>query len=394
MDYLKNKKILILLDNPFTNDRRVYRIAKSLVDLGLEVRLLACKKEGCLNEENIDGIDVERIFETDIFDIKKQKSFKTYTEQILRKYKFDVVHANDQAMLNLGACLKKNRKDFILVYDSHELFHAWPLNVSNYNSYTIMVKSYIVRKLQIRREKRNSQYIDYLITVNESLAKHLTPYFKLKHEALVLRNIPEKSEKQTGNSNILRTHFNIPDKTKILAFIGANIYAKTLNLEQVIKEFANVSDRAIVFICAFNQNAQPIRDLVENQGIKNVYFHDLIQPKDIPNYLGSADIGLVPTWNKNDLSYWYALDNKLFEYMNAGIPILATAQPEYKRIIDDYHCGLAIDADKENAYLDGFNAILENYDFYKEQTRKASQQLNWENEEEKLLTFYKDIITH
>ena len=147
IDYLKNKKILILLDNPFTNDRRVYRIAKSLVDLGLEVRLLACKKEGCLNEENINGIDVERIFETDIFDIKKQKSFKTYTEQILRKYKFDVVHANDQAMLNLGACLKKNRKDFILVYDSHELFHAWPLNISNFDSKWIWIKSYIVRKL-------------------------------------------------------------------------------------------------------------------------------------------------------------------------------------------------------------------------------------------------------
>lgn len=391
---MKNMKILVLLDNSFTNDRRVHRIAKGLVDAGNEVTLLAVKKEGCLDKENIDGIDVERIFEKDIFDIKNKKCFKNYAKQVLENYKFDIVHANDQTMLNLGALLKKSSTDLILVYDSHELFSEWPLNVSNYNSYTIMVKSYIVRKLQIRREKRNSQYIDYLITVNESLAKHLTPYFKLKHEALVLRNIPEKSEKQTGNSNILRTHFNIPDKTKILAFIGANIYAKTLNLEQVIKEFANVSDRAIVFICAFNQNAQPIRDLVANQGIKNVYFHDLIQPKDIPNYLGSADIGLVPTWNKNDLSYWYALDNKLFEYMNAGIPILATAQPEYKRIIDDYHCGLAIDADQKNAYLDGFNAILENYDFYKEQTRKASQQLNWENEEEKLLTFYKDIITH
>jgi len=391
MDYLKNKKILILLDNPFTNDRRVYRIAKSLVDLGLEVRLLACKKEGCLNEENIDGIDVERIFETDIFDIKKQKSFKTYTEQILRKYKFDVVHANDQAMLNLGACLKKNRKDFILVYDSHELFHAWPLNISNFDSKWIWIKSYIVRKLLVRRELKNSNYIDYLITVNKSIEQNLRNHFTYKGLSCVIRNIPNKTNLSSEN-NVLREKFNLPKECKILVFIGANIYAKTLNLEQVIDEIGNKKDKALIFICAKNINSKPIIDYVKKYGYRNIYFHDLIVPDYIPHYLSSADVGLVPTWNKKDLSYWYALDNKLFEYMHSHIPILATKQPEYVNIVETHNCGICVNPDNKNAYLNGFEEILSNFSYFKVNTLNAANVLNWENEEILLHKFYKQIL--
>ena len=46
----------------------------------------------------------------------------------------------------------------------------------------------------------------------------------------------------------------------------------------------------------------------------NIYFHPAVKPAEICSYLSGADVGLVPTWNKHNLSYWYALDNKLFEY--------------------------------------------------------------------------------
>lgn len=388
-----SKQVLFLLDNAFTNDRRVYREAKTLVNNGFSVILISCKKDGLSEIEDVEGIKVIRLFDLSIFDIKNRQAIPSYISKIENlNIPFDIIHCHDQTMLAIGSGLKKNNKKRILIYDSHELFSEWPLNVSNYNSVSILIKSYIVRRIQIRREKKNSAFIDYLITVNESLANHLTSYFKLRNKALVLRNIPEKSKKQQEKSDLLREIFKIPKTTKVLVFIGANIYAKTLNLEQVIEEFANVKDKAIIFICAFNQNSQPIQNLVKKEKINNVFFHDLIKPTEIPKYLSSADVGLVPTWNKNDLSYWYALDNKLFEYMNAGIPILATAQPEYKRIIDEYDCGLAINADDKNAYIKGFTSILDKYDKYKENTLNARQDLNWENEERRLIKFYTNIL--
>ncbi len=124
----------------------------------------------------------------------------------------------------------------------------------------------------------------------------------------------------------------------------------------------------------------------------NIYFHDKIAPSDISSYLQSADIGLVPTWNKKDLSYWYALDNKLFEYINAGIPILATQQPEYKNIIDGYECGVCVNPDVENSYLNGFNTILSDYERFFNNVKKANKELNWENERNKLIDFYSTIL--
>ena len=384
------KRILVLLDNVFTNDRRVSRESETLVEAGFDVNLVAVKGKGLPDAEEINGVKVHRLLDKDIYDIKKQKCFKGYAKMIVEKFDFDIIHANDQAMLHLGSCIKKIKPSVILVYDSHELFHSWPLNASNFNSFSIMLKSYVVRKLQIRREKRNSKYIDQIITVNDSLANDLQKYMKAKRKICVVRNIPEKSS-MVEKTDILREKFGIPSTTKILVFIGANIYARTLNLEQVIDEFANVEGKAIVFICGENKNAEPIHEYVKAKNVANVYFHGIIPPGDIPSFLSSADAGLVPTWNKNDMSYWYALDNKLFEYINAGIPVLAIQQPEYRNIVEDHNCGVCVNPDEEGAYLKGFDFIMSHYAELQSNVKVASEILTWENERGKLVELYKSL---
>ena len=384
------RKILVLLDNTFTNDRRVSRESESLVAAGFSVDLVAVKDVNLPEHEDANGVKVYRLFDTDIYDIKKQSCFKRYAKLIIEKFDFDIIHANDQTMLHLGSCIKKLKPSIILVYDSHELFHSWPLNASNFNSISIMLKSYVVRKLQIWREKRNHKYIDQIITVNDSLANDLQKYLKAKRKVCVVRNIPEKSSMQE-KTNVLREKFGIAPTTKILVFIGANIYARTLNLEQVIDEFANEDGVALVFICADNANAAPIHKYVDEKNAKNIFFHGLIPPSDIPAYLSSADAGLVPTWNKNDMSYWYALDNKLFEYINAGIPVLTTQQPEYVNIVDGYKCGVCVNPDNSGAYIQGFRKILENYADLCQNAYAAAQLLTWENEQIKLIDLYKSL---
>ena len=304
---------------------------------------------------------------------------------------FDIVHAHDHTMLSIGAEIKKIKKT-ILIYDSHELFHSWPLNLSIANNFIVFIKSYLVRKYFIQREKNNAKQIDFLITVNHSLAIDLKNYFKLKEQqVLTLRNTPEYGGNKPKTS-ILREKFNIPKAQKILVFIGANIYLQSLNIEQVLEEFSTSKEYAIVIIATFNEHCAQVKKLVKEKRYTNVYFHNKIEPKDINSYLSSADVGLVPTWNRKDLSYWYALDNKLFEYIQAGIPVLATAQPEYKLIVDEEQCGVCINPEIKNAYITGMNAIIDKYALYTEKTNLAAQKLNWENEQEKLLTFYQKTV--
>ena len=109
-------------------------------------------------------------------------------------------------------------------------------------------------------------------------------------------------------------------------------------------------------------------------------------------YLCDCDAGLVPTWNKKDLSYWYSLDNKLFSYLMAEIPLLATAQPEYKMIVEKYSVGVCVNPDEPNAYINGFREILIKADELQRNIRVAKSELNWEVESKKLLEMYSDLI--
>lgn len=382
-------RIAMLLDNPFTNDGRVEREAGSLASVYSEFRLFAVKSVHAASDEVKNGVSVRRIFDPALHDIRNRWNLAIYIPEIMA-FQPDVIHCHDQLMLHLGYLIKKQYPRIHLVYDSHELFHSWPLNISDFSSLSILVKSWIVRKYQIYLERRNSGKIDFLITVNDSLAADLKAYFRLKRPPVVIRNIPPAAE-VPEKSDILRQKFGIPQQTRILVFIGSAIYPKTLNLEQVIDEFAGIHDLALVIIAGDQGGKKDIMKYVAAKGCNNIFFHPKIKVDEIPFYLSSADAGLVPTWNKKDLSYWYALDNKLFEYLVSGIPVLATQQPEYQLIVDAWSVGVCVNPDIKNAYIDGFYAIMKSIETYRAHVRMAANDLNWENESVKLIEFYRNL---
>lgn len=379
----------MLLDNSFTNDRRVHREAKALVDEGYEVDLYAIKSEGLPQEETVDGIRVKRTFDLAVNDVK-QLSYVRRLAAAIAAGDYSVIHCHDQTMLNLGARIKKLRRNATLIYDSHELFHLWPMNLSVPGNRLLWLKSFIVRRFQIYREWMNRKSIDCLITVNDSLAIDLKAHLRVAGKPIVLRNIPEFVA-SPSKSAIIRRKFGIPADDKILVFIGANVYRYSLNLEAVMDQVANLNGFSLVFICGEGGNKADIRAYAESRGYRNIFFHGLVKPSEIQEYLSSCDVGLVPTWNKKDLSYWYALDNKLFEYMMAGLPILATQQPEYKRIVEDYDVGVCVNPEEPDAYVEGLRRVIAGYDRFSRNVEEAKRALNWENEKEALIDLYRSI---
>jgi glycosyltransferase involved in cell wall biosynthesis len=382
-------RVAMLLDNPFTNDRRVYREAKALVDAGYDVDLYAVRSEGLPSEETVDGIRVKRNFDLAINDAKRWSYIRQMAATIAR-VDYGVLHCHDQTMLNLGAKIKKLRTNATLIYDSHELFHLWPMNLSQPGNRWLWLKSYLVRRYQIYREWANKRAIDHLITVNDSLAADLKGHLQIGTSPVVLRNIPEFIE-SSSRSDVIRARFDISDDDKILVFIGANVYRYSLNLEAVMDQVGNVRGVSLVFICGEGGNKAEIRAYAESKGYKNIYFHGLVKPSQIQEYLSSCDVGLVPTWNKKDRSYWYALDNKLFEYLMAGIPILATRQPEYTKLIEGYDIGVCVNPEEPDAYVSGLKQVIADYDRFTRNVDEAKKTLNWENEREALTSLYRSI---
>ncbi len=378
-------KIAMLLDNPFTNDRRVHREAKELTQAGHSVCIYCVKEKSLPNEEVIDGFQVKRVFPNHIAKFSAEKEIREIALKIARE-DYQVFHCHDQFMCDAGAWIKKHDPSKVFVYDSHELFHAWPLNNLKGLPLSILIKSYIVRKYQVLREKRNGRLADYLLTVNQSLSDILFDYFRAKEKPVIIRNAPELEE--IKNSVDLKSMYNIPASDKLLVFIGAHIYARTHNHEQVIDEIGNKEGLHLLYITSFDKGCQDVQDYVNANKIRNVHFHPAVKPAEITSYLSGADIGLVPTWNKTNLSYWYALDNKLFEYTIAEIPVLATQQPEYMNILNHYKNGVCVNPDERGAYLQGMNEILADYQNFKARAIAAKQEINWNAERKKLVDLY------
>lgn len=381
-------RTLMLLDNAFTHDPRVEREIETLTRAGHAVTLVAASGEGIPSREMCKGAEVHRLVRAQMFDLS-DISYRRRLARELASWPFDVLHCHDYWMLHLGAAIKRLRSDATLIYDSHELFRHWPINLPGSLGWWLRLKSRMARKASIVLERIDARQIDRLITVNDSLAGILAASFSLSHPPVVLRNVPRRAPLPV-RSDLLRDALGIPAVQRIVACVSASIHGRTLNLERVIDEFLGKPDVALVVIGGTGRRSD-VEAYARSQGATNVHFYGRVPPDAVVSILASADVGLVSTWNRRDLSYWYALDNKLFSYIAAGIPVLATAQPEYRHIVEGFGVGVCVDADNPGAYWAGFQTVLSGYDGYRRAVLSAREELIWEREEGRLLDLYATI---
>jgi glycosyltransferase involved in cell wall biosynthesis len=123
---------------------------------------------------------------------------------------------------------------------------------------------------------------------------------------------------------------------------------------------------------------------------EQVFFTGKIPLEELTEYTVSAHLGISLEENMG-LNYFYSLPNKIFDYIQAGIPVLASDFPEMKRIIESYNvgvCTLERDPKKLAEIIKSMLFDESVRDIWKKNTIKAAAELCWENEEK----VFKDII--
>ncbi|MDZ7765466.1 MAG: glycosyltransferase [Melioribacteraceae bacterium] len=104
------------------------------------------------------------------------------------------------------------------------------------------------------------------------------------------------------------------------------------------------------------------------------------------NYTAAADVGVCLIENIS-ISYYHALPNKLFEYIMAGIPVISSSLPQMKKIVEQYNVGVCVDLEKTTDVSNDLNEMLSDeskLETYKDNCKKAAQELNWDVEFEKV----------
>ncbi|MBK6988121.1 MAG: glycosyltransferase [Bacteroidetes bacterium] len=164
--------------------------------------------------------------------------------------------------------------------------------------------------------------------------------------------------------------------------------------EEAIEAIAKTENAALLFIGGGDVLSQ-LKEKVKAMKIAEKVFFLPKQPMEILyQYTSLADFGLTLDKDTN-LNYRFSLPNKLFDYIQAGLPVLASDLPEVRKIIDQYKIGkIAPSTSVTDIAATMKQMISDDHQFvlWKENLKIAASELCWENEEKKLMQIFKDVI--
>ncbi|MGZ8551646.1 MAG: glycosyltransferase, partial [Chitinophagaceae bacterium] len=119
-----------------------------------------------------------------------------------------------------------------------------------------------------------------------------------------------------------------------------------------------------------------------------------VPPSELKQYTPLASLGFTLDGFEN-INYLFNLPNKIFDYIHAGVPVVATPIPEVKTIIEQYQCGICLISQDPKDIAGQIKALMNNplqYQQFKQNTIPAAKELCWEKEEKKLIAIYRPYL--
>lgn len=320
---MKKRRAIVSVINDLVTDRRVHRTCMLLHEMGFDVLLVGRIRRGSLPLD-------ERLYRTRRMRLLFEKGPLFYACFNMRLLLFlllrraDLYFSNDLDTLLPNFLISRIRRK-PLIYDSHEYFTGVPE----------LTKRPVVRRIWKRIERRLLPKIRHMATVNDSIAKLYQDEYGVL--PVVIRNVPKRLRGISAGWPT-RTDMGLPTDRKVLVLQGAgiNIDRGTEEAVQAMKYVEN----ALLLIIGGGDVIDVLKRMVAEQSLQErVRFIPKLPMQELLSYTRLSDGGLTLDKDTN-INYRYSLPNKLFDYIHAGIPVLASDLPEIRRIILRFDIGL------------------------------------------------------
>jgi glycosyltransferase involved in cell wall biosynthesis len=284
----------------------------------------------------------------------------------LIKTKSDIYFAEDLYTLPFVTTIAKIRNAKVY-YNSRELY-AFLGGLRNRPILQKLVKS--IEQFFIKK-------VDLVLTTGEMDSDFLKNFYKINN-TVEIRNIPLMQ--MPAKSVNYREMFDIPSNSLIMIYQGVLLDGRGIPI--ILRVMKELPELYLIIIGDGEQKNNFIK-LIGELGISyRVFFIGTVKQKELINFTAGGDIGLSLIEDIS-LSYYHALPNKLFEYIMAGIPVLASNLPQMKKIVDDYNVGESVDLGIYAELINILSQWIANPKLlhqYKKNCLLAAQELNWKSE--------------
>ncbi len=291
----------------------------------------------------------------------------------LRKLPADIIHFHDPELLPVGFFLKMSSSR--VIYDSHEdipraiLTKYWiPVALRK-------VLSFFFEKFENFIAKRMDAVIG------------ATPFITKRFEGI-------------NPTSITVNNFPIPNEFKpidakrpfsrTICYIGS--LARERGSTKLIEALAILRDVTLIVCGPFESRADR-KELMALPGWRFVDYRGVVGRDEVGRILACSNLGVVtflPSPNHVD-----SQPNKMFEYMAAGLPVVASNFPLWNQFVKETTCGVCVDPSSPNEIARAIEDLLFDEVMCRAMGRAGrdviEKRFNWTNESKKLLILYEEM---
>jgi glycosyltransferase involved in cell wall biosynthesis len=354
------------------NDVRVFsKECLTLATAGYDTTLIACDSQQDSDQVRLikikdQGGRLRRIF---------FRSFRVYRAALSTKA--DIFHFHDPELLPYGLLIKLTTRAKT-VYDSHE---CYPEDIRN--------KEWLPRPIRVP-VARAYQLLEDLAVRRLDLVVAATPYIHKRFERIARRvvtvnNYPKREEfaiEASSDTASIRDGVcyvgAISEIRGILPFLDSLSYTQPSIKVYIAGSFANDAIKEAAFSHP-NWRRVEYYGQVSRSQIRQIYKRSFA---GIVNFLRAPN-------------HEYSQPNKLFEYMAAGIPVIASDFALWKQIVEPTPCGITVQPDSALALANAINLLYEDRALAHAMGRSGvhaiATQYSWEQEGIKLINAYREI---
>lgn len=284
-----------------------------------------------------------------------------------------IFHLHDADLLPVALALKARGRD--VVYDAHE---DTPLQMRHQPwipspARPLVASAYGVMEQLVARAADG-------IVAAEPLNAQRFP----SEKTVLVRNVPLLDEITPGE-------VPLAEREPIVTYVGTLTRAR--GVEEMIRAITQLTDLgAALHLAGPFHPASLEREVMATPGAAQTTLHGYLDRAAVADLLGRTRAGLVtlhPT-----PKYVEAYPTKLFEYMAAGVPVVASDFPLWREIVEDVGCGLLVDPADPDAIAAAVRTLLTDDRRAAAMGQRGREAVkttyHWQPEGERLLAFYLD----
>jgi glycosyltransferase involved in cell wall biosynthesis len=375
------------------SNARVMQIAGALTEAGFDVSLVDIETHASLPvEEHVQGFKLQHIILPDwltsrrfepLFIFKALQAFVLSTLRLIHD-DADIYHANDvTAMPATFIAALVRRKP--LIFELIDL--QFPVPETGLSFWRRL--GWFVSLMHKVILPRCAAVIVTSPLHGEEMQRrfHMPPY-------TVIRNIPPYRAVQ--KTEHLRQYLGLNARSRIVLYQG---YIQGSRGLDVLVRAASLFEKDIVFIMmggSVGTTQEMLEALMREYNVEDrVKIIPPVPYEELFEWTASADIGVVLS-AQDSFNLKRSLPNKLFEYIMAGLPVVSAPMEAVEEVITHYDIGYVVPSFSPTDVAEAINSLLSNtaeYERMREHTVQAVQELCWEQESQRLVQLYKDIMT-